>query len=61
MYLHSSKCVAFEEESGSLIDYSEGAWSGLSQEVISNLSETVVSVASFNGECLYKLVFHICI
>uniref|UniRef100_A0A0E0ABV4 Uncharacterized protein n=1 Tax=Oryza glumipatula TaxID=40148 RepID=A0A0E0ABV4_9ORYZ len=41
---------AFKEESGSLIDYSEGAWSGLSQEVISNLSETVVSVASFNGD-----------
>uniref|UniRef100_A0A0E0HTG5 Uncharacterized protein n=1 Tax=Oryza nivara TaxID=4536 RepID=A0A0E0HTG5_ORYNI len=39
-----------KEESGSLIDYSEGAWSGLSQEVISNLSETVVSVASFNGD-----------
>ncbi|XP_015694388.1 uncharacterized protein LOC102722405 isoform X2 [Oryza brachyantha] len=44
---------AFEEESGSLIDYSKGAWSGLSQETISNLSETVVLLASFNGDRMH--------
>uniref|UniRef100_A0A0A9DUI0 Uncharacterized protein n=1 Tax=Arundo donax TaxID=35708 RepID=A0A0A9DUI0_ARUDO len=44
--LHSDD--TFEEEIGSFCDSGQGAWSELSGEVVSNLSESVVSLASFD-------------
>jgi len=40
----------FEEEFGSLKSSGQGAWSELSKVVVSNLSESVVSLASFDGD-----------
>lgn len=38
----------FEEEFGSSSDSGQGVWSMLSEEVASNIAETVVSLASFD-------------
>ncbi|KAL6844143.1 hypothetical protein ACP4OV_025816 [Aristida adscensionis] len=40
----------FEEEFGSSSDSCQGAWSEFSEEVVSNLSKSVISVASLNGD-----------
>ncbi|KAG2583435.1 hypothetical protein PVAP13_6KG218600 [Panicum virgatum] len=42
----------FEEEFGSSNDSCQGVWSELSKEVVSNLSKSVVSLASFQGDKL---------
>jgi len=42
----------FEEEFGSSSDSCQGVWSELSKEVVSNLSKSVVSLASFQGDKL---------
>uniref|UniRef100_A0A0E0LPH0 Uncharacterized protein n=1 Tax=Oryza punctata TaxID=4537 RepID=A0A0E0LPH0_ORYPU len=44
----------FEEEFGSLKNFGQGAWSELSKVVISNLSESVVSLASFDGNTMHS-------
>jgi hypothetical protein len=43
---------ALEEEFGSSNDSGQGAWSDLSKEVVSNLSKSVVSLASLVGNCI---------
>lgn len=44
----------FEEEFGSLKNSGQGAWSELSKVVASNLSESVVSLASFDGDIMHS-------
>uniref|UniRef100_A0A0E0I5C0 Uncharacterized protein n=1 Tax=Oryza nivara TaxID=4536 RepID=A0A0E0I5C0_ORYNI len=44
----------FEEEFGSLKNSGEGVWSELSKVAVSNLSESVVSLVSFNGGMMYS-------
>ncbi|EER92722.1 hypothetical protein BDA96_01G506300 [Sorghum bicolor] len=44
----------FEEEFGSLKNSCQGAWSELSKVVVSNLSQSVVSLASFDGDMMHS-------
>uniref|UniRef100_A0A0A9CVD2 Uncharacterized protein n=1 Tax=Arundo donax TaxID=35708 RepID=A0A0A9CVD2_ARUDO len=49
-----NRCLeAFEAEYGSIRKFGQDAWSELSQKVVSNVSKSVVSLASFNGNHLH--------
>jgi hypothetical protein len=51
----------FEENFGDLFDACEGVWSMLSKTVAENLSRSVVSLASYDGDFIVtcSLLFHI--
>jgi hypothetical protein len=66
MYLQPGNMVlvnTFEETFGDTYDSSKGVWGALSETISKNLSRSVVSLASYNGDLTVACssLFHICI